>query len=170
MSTGPIPDLWIDINVDRGAWAEVLPNYEQICQRAIQAAVAKGAVCEDEDEAQWEISVLLSDDDAIRVLNRDWRGKDKPTNVLSFPAPPDELPDGAPILLGDIAVALETTQREALEQEKSLEDHFCHLMVHGMLHLLGFDHETDADADEMEPLEIEILAGLGIDSPYPDRN
>ena len=174
MSNAPIPDLWIDINVERGPWAEVLPGFEQICQRAIRAAVAKGAVCEDEDEAQWEISVMLCDDGAIQVLNRDWRGQDKPTNVLSFPAPPDdlpaELPDGAPILLGDIAVALDTTQREAVEQEKALEDHFCHLMVHGMLHLLGFDHETDGQADEMEPLEIEILAGLGIDSPYPDRN
>ena len=79
------------------------------------------------------------------------------------------VPPGMPVLLGDITVAFETLRAEALDQEKSLADHFCHLIVHGMLHLMGFDHETQVDADEMEPLEIEVLDGLGVASPYPDR-
>lgn len=158
-------DLHIDINIQAGDWSRAIPDVEKACQRAIQAALQKV----ESFNGPVEVSVLLSNDDAIQVLNRDWRGKDKPTNVLSFPAQEDDSPPGAPILLGDIAVAFETLDREAKAQEKSFADHFCHLLVHGMLHLLGFDHETDEDADEMEPLEIEILAGLGIASPYSDR-
>lgn len=161
------PSIAIDIAVEAGIWAEAVADYEALCHRALIAAI-EAAV---ELDGPVEVSVLLSDDAAIQVLNRDWRGKDKPTNVLSFPASADDGPvSGAPELLGDIAVAFETTAREALDQDKSLADHFSHLLVHGMLHLLGFDHETDAQADEMEPLEIEILAGLGIASPYPDRH
>ena len=168
--TNPLPDLWIDVSVEGGDWNAALPDHRKLTERVIQAAVAKAAVCEDEDESQWEISVLLTDDAQVRSLNRDWRGQDKATNVLSFGAPPaDDLPEGVPMMLGDIAVALETTRREAEEMGKPLADHFSHLMVHGMLHLLGFDHETEAQADEMEPLEIEILSGLNIENPYPDR-
>lgn len=167
MEPNAVPTLIIDVSVEAGPWSQALPGFEAITQRAIMAAVAKAGECDIGDE--WEISVLLSDDAHVQVLNRDWRGKDKPTNVLSFPASDDDTPPGRPLMLGDIAVALETTVREAEELEKSLADHFCHLMVHGMLHLLGFDHETDQQADEMEPLEIEVLAGLGIPSPYPDR-
>jgi len=160
-------DISIDIAVEAGDWAEVVADYEALCHRALIAAIEAAVKL----DGPVEVSVLLSDDAAIQVLNRDWRGKDKPTNVLSFPASDNDGPvTGAPELLGDIAVAFETTAREAVEQDKSLADHFSHLLVHGMLHLLGFDHETDADADEMEPLEIEILAGLGIASPYPDRH
>jgi len=159
----------IDIAVEAGDWAEALPQFDALCHRALRTATEAAA----ELDGSAEVSVLLTDDEAVRVLNRDWRGKDKPTNVLSFPASDDDMPTavalGAPLLLGDIAVAFETLSREAREQEKPLADHFSHLLVHGMLHLLGFDHETDEQADEMEPLEIEILAGLGIDSPYPDR-
>ena len=169
MINAPLPNLWIDINVEKGNWETALPDYQAIVERAINACVATAAECEDEDEAEWEISVLLTDDDAVQVLNRDWRGKDKPTNVLSFPASADDLPMGAPMMLGDIAMAFETVVREAEELNKPLSDHFCHLVVHGMLHLLGYDHISDEEADEMEPLEIEILEGLGISSPYPDR-
>jgi len=165
------PDISIDIAVEAGDWAETAADYEALCHRVLLAAI-EAAI---ELDGPVEVSVLLSDDAAIQVLNRDWRAKDKPTNVLSFPARSDEAPvtssvTGAPEMLGDIAVAFETTAREAVEQDKTFADHLSHLLVHGMLHLLGFDHETDAQADEMEPLEIEILAGLGIDSPYPDRN
>lgn len=160
-------DILIDIAVEAGDWAEVVADYEALCHRALIAAI-EAAI---ELDGPVEVSVLLSDDAAIQVLNRDWRGKDKPTNVLSFPASDTDGPvTGAPEMLGDIAVAFETTAREAIEQDKTFADHLSHLLVHGMLHLLGFDHETDRQADEMEPLEIEILAGLGIDSPYPDRN
>lgn len=169
MINAPLPNLWIDINVEKGDWEAALPDYQAIVERAINACVATAAECEDEDEAEWEISVLLTDDAAVQALNRDWRGKDKPTNVLSFPASADDLPMGAPMMLGDIAMAFETVVKEAEDLGKPLSDHFCHLVVHGMLHLLGFDHISDAQADEMEPLEIEILDGLGIKSPYPDR-
>ncbi len=173
MMNTPHPNVWIDIAVEKGNWAEALPDYQDIIERAINATVGLAAEYEDEDGVEWEISVLLTDDDAVQVLNRDWRGKDKPTNVLSFPANADDLPpnitEGAPVMLGDIIMAFETVIGEAKEMDKSPSDHFCHLVVHGMLHLLGFDHVSDLQADEMEPLEVEILAGLGVASPYPDR-
>lgn len=157
----------IDVNIEAGKWAKHLPDAAALVERAIWATCA----ALDGVPSCAEVSVLLTDDAHQRILNRDWRGQDKPTNVLSFPGDDfDDVPDGAPTLLGDISVALETTSAEARDQQKSLADHFCHLVVHGMLHLLGFDHETKTQADEMEPLEIEILAGLGIASPYADRN
>ncbi|MFZ2870878.1 MAG: rRNA maturation RNase YbeY [Zavarzinia sp.] len=117
-----------------------------------------------------EIAITLSDDAEVRVLNRDWRGKDKPTNVLSFPglegAMAALLPPDAPRPLGDVILALETCRREAVDQGKSLADHARHLVVHGVLHLLGFDHEDDAEAEEMEAMETAVLAGLGIADPY----
>ena len=114
-----------------------------------------------------EVSVVLTDDDAICTLNRDWRKIDKPTNVLSFPAAdPDDL-ETAP-LLGDIAIALETVMREAVSEKKAFRDHYLHLVVHGTLHLIGFDHEVDEEAEEMEDMERRILAGMGIADPYAD--
>lgn len=159
-------NLTIDVNIEAGPWAEALPDAEALAQRAVLAVCAALDGVPDGSE----VSILLTDDAHQQVLNRDWRGKDKPTNVLSFPGDDvDDVPEGAPLLLGDIAIAFETTTLEAQEQQKTLAHHFSHLMVHGMLHLLGFDHESQDDADEMEPLEIEILAGLGIASPYQDR-
>jgi probable rRNA maturation factor len=122
-------------------------------------------------ESEYEVTLLLSDDGEVRSLNRQWRGKDKPTNVLSFPATeaPGEGLDsfcGEPCPLGDIVLALETLQREAAEQAIALDDHAKHLVVHGVLHLLGFDHEASADAAEMEALETEILGMLGVADPY----
>lgn len=122
-----------------------------------------------------EIDICLSSDVAVRDLNRDWRGKDKPTNVLSFPglegALAGSLPAEMPRPLGDIVLALETCQREAAEQGKSLAAHVQHLVVHGVLHLLGYDHEVEAEAREMEALEVLVLAGLGVADPYgPDHD
>ena len=113
-----------------------------------------------------EIAIRLTDDAEVHALNRDFRGKDKPTNVLSFPGfDPDEPPEP---LLGDIVVAHETTAREAAEEAKPLAAHFSHLVVHGMLHLFGYDHETTDDAEVMEAEERRILARLGLDDPYRD--
>jgi len=162
----PAPQPSVEITCEAEAWNAALPDAEALARRA---ALAACAALEDMP-ANAEVSVLLTDDARQQVLNRDWRGQDKPTNVLSFPGDdPADVPAGAPLLLGDISVAFETTAREADEQQKSLADHFCHLVVHGMLHLLGFDHESPGQAEEMECLEIEVLAGLGVASPYPDR-
>lgn len=106
-----------------------------------------------------EVSIVLTDDAHIQALNRDYRGKDKPTNVLSFPQ--DE-----PSLLGDVIIAYETIAREAEEQNKSFSDHFTHMLVHGTLHLLGYDHEAEAEAEEMEALEVAILSDIGVKNPY----
>jgi probable rRNA maturation factor len=115
-----------------------------------------------------EACLALSDGATVRTLNRTYRGKDKPTNVLSFPASAGTAAGGkaAPCPLGDIVLAAETVRREAEEQGLSPEHHFQHLVVHGLLHLLGLDHETEAEAEAMEGLEIEILATLGIGDPY----
>ncbi len=109
------------------------------------------------------LTILLADDAQLKTLNRDFRGKNKPTNVLSFPAP-----ENAEHYLGDIALAYDTTQKEALASGKRLADHATHLVVHGVLHLLGFDHVDDRDARKMEPLETRILAELGIADPYAE--
>jgi probable rRNA maturation factor len=108
------------------------------------------------------LAVLLTDDAAVRRLNATWRGLDRPTNVLSFPAPLND-PNGA---LGDIAIAFETTAREATAEHKPLAHHLSHLALHGFLHLLGYDHESDAQAEEMEALERKVLEVLGVPDPY----
>ena len=115
-----------------------------------------------------EVSLLLTDDAEVTALNARWRGQDKPTNVLSFPsAPADRLLDSA--TLGDVALAFETLKREAEAWGVPLQDHYRHLVTHGFLHLIGYDHETDDEAERMEALETRILAGLGVSDPYRAR-
>jgi probable rRNA maturation factor len=118
------------------------------------------------ETAPWALTLLLSNDAELRALNRDWRGKDSPTNVLSFPSGEPIRPRGGPVALGDIVLGFETVQREARELGISLQDHAVHLVVHGVLHLLGFDHHAAPDAERMERLETAILAALGIADPY----
>jgi probable rRNA maturation factor len=114
-------------------------------------------------QGDYQAAIVLAGDEEMRALNRNWRGKDSSTNVLSFPAGGDI---GEPGFLGDIVLAYETVAREAREQEKPLKDHVAHLVVHGLLHLIGFDHADDAEAEEMESLERAALARLGIADPY----
>lgn len=156
----PVPE--IDVAIECPAWNGAVPGAEALCRRASAAAlVAAGG-------GAGEIAILLADDEAVRALNARWRGRDAPTNVLSFPGPDPETIGGAaaPRHLGDIALACETVLREAAEQGKSPADHLTHLVVHGVLHLLGYDHEAEAEAAEMEALEVAVLAGLGVPDPY----
>jgi probable rRNA maturation factor len=143
------------------------PHAEAVIHRAIEAA----AEIADADVGDAELAVMLTDDSGIRTLNSNWRGIDKPTNVLSFPAlqPAADSPDDAPRMLGDIAIAYETTRKEADDEHKPFDHHLSHLAVHGFLHLIGYDHEKDDDAETMESLEQQILAQLGIPDPYAER-
>jgi probable rRNA maturation factor len=149
----------LDIAVEGDEWRS-FENIEGVAEAAIDAAVR---LCEVEIPKDAEISILLCDDAFIRDLNQKWRGIDKPTNVLSFPAG-----DTAVLgpLLGDIVIAYGTAKREAEEENKLLSSHVAHLLVHGFLHLIGYDHSVTAEAEEMEALERTILAALGIDDPY----
>lgn len=159
------PDISTDILVNGGDW-DAQADSEAVVERAIAAATAaaKAPGCA-------EVAVMLTDDATIRTLNREWRGFDKPTNVLSFPAAPQPgAAMGAPTMLGDIAIAYETTAREAEAEGKSFADHLAHLAVHGLLHLLGYDHETDTEAEIMEGLERDVLASLGIADPYAETD
>jgi probable rRNA maturation factor len=153
--------LDVEVSVEADAWSAVA-KLEDLSRKAIDAvltetreAVAPAA----------EVSLLFCDDEKIQELNKAWRGMDKPTNVLSFPAAQPGAVATAP-LLGDIVVAFETVQRESLEENKQLSDHVSHMVVHGFLHLLGYDHENEADAEKMESAEQRILARLGIADPY----
>lgn len=147
----------IDILVEAEGWNR-LENLEAVVRRAVEAALEGGK------HRAGSVSILLTDDAAIRRLNAEFRGFDKPTNVLSFPAV--SLPGDPEPSLGDIALACETCAREAETEGKTLANHLSHLIVHGALHLLGHDHEVVAEAEAMEALEIRILAGLGIADPY----
>jgi probable rRNA maturation factor len=148
-----------------GSWVE-------LARKAAQAAIAESAFPQlNESTRHVELSVRLAGDEEVRGLNAHWRGKDKPTNVLSFPmAERYELEqsddDGPAIMLGDIILAHGVCAREAAEKGVSIDEHATHLVVHGTLHLLGYDHQADADATDMERREADALARLGISNPY----
>ncbi|MBY6202087.1 rRNA maturation RNase YbeY [Maritalea mobilis] len=163
----------VDILIEADAWDETA--LETLAPKAFEAALVELALAPD----GFAVSLLACDDDRIATLNAEFRGKPTPTNVLSWPSDergaetPGDMPDlptltgdGPPEELGDIALAYQTCAREAAEAGKPLEDHLAHLLVHGLLHLLGFDHETDKDAELMEHLEVRILARLGVPDPY----
>lgn len=142
----------IEIEVEDAAWAEALPEVESVVARAAKAALG---------QVEGDVVILLTDDAAIQDLNARFRDKDRPTNVLSFPAAQSAFPH-----LGDVVLAHAYCAAEALAQSKTLSDHLSHLVVHGILHLLGHDHMEDAEAEEMEGEERLILADLGIADPY----
>ena len=147
------------------AW-RALPEARGVTRRAARAALAAAAPA-----GPVELAIRLADDGEVRTLNRDWRGQDKATNVLSFPAGDDVVAATAQaraLLLGDVVVAATTLLAEAEAAGKTPGDHLAHLVVHGTLHLLGHDHERAADATRMEGLERTILAGIGIADPYDD--
>ena len=154
----------IPVSCDSGDWALALPEAEALAKRAVIATLAMAAA----DLEGVEVSILLADDETLKRLNRDHRGRDRATNVLAFPnmSPGSARPPGMALILGDLALAWETLHREAAVQGKPLAAHFSHLVVHGTLHLLGHDHEAEAEAQVMEDLERGILGSLGLPDPY----
>lgn len=161
----------IVVSVTEPAWTTMLPDGEAMGREAAIAAFLLGSSKARLPQRRVEAALTLANDDALKALNKAYRGRDKATNVLSFPAwTPDDvaMAPEAPILLGDMIVALETTRAEAADLGTRLSDHFRHLVVHAMLHLLGYDHQTDSESKEMERKEVEVLARLGVADPYAD--
>jgi probable rRNA maturation factor len=162
----PEPAIEIDIRIEAAGWRASAPSSEGTVDAAVRAALGTAGLAGGLTGGLFELSVLLTDDTAIAALNEQWRGKSGSTNVLSFPGDSDAGEDGVPVLLGDIVIAFETLTAEADAAGISTDDHLRHLVVHGVLHLLGYDHETDKDAELMERCEIEILGTLGVPNPY----
>ncbi|HEX8046153.1 rRNA maturation RNase YbeY [Rhizobium sp.] len=164
-------ELDIQISVEEGDWPS-----EDVLQALAERVLGAAAIYLKKNEKQPfpkiapELSLVFTDDAAIREINAEWREQDKATNVLSFPAFP-LVPGGKPgPMLGDIIIARETVEREAVELEKSFDDHLTHLMVHGFLHLFGYDHMNNSEAERMEGLETRILASLGLSDPYAGQD
>jgi probable rRNA maturation factor len=164
-------ELDIQISVEEGDW----PSEEQL-QALAERVLGEAAAYLKKHEKQpfpkmaTELSLVFTDDASIRETNAEWRSQDKATNVLSFPAFPLE-PGGKPgPMLGDIIIARETVEREAVDLEKSFDEHLTHLMVHGFLHLFGYDHMNNSEAERMEGLETRILASLGLSDPYAGQD
>jgi probable rRNA maturation factor len=139
-------------------------------RKTVQRAIAAATEAKARSVPRSELSVVLTDDAAVKALNRRWRGLDKPTNVLSFTTGAETPARGRPRHLGDIVIAYETTAREAVGESKPFAHHLAHLTVHGFLHLLGYDHDQNEDAERMERLERRILARIGIPDPYMMRD
>ncbi|WP_416897040.1 MAG: rRNA maturation RNase YbeY [Minwuia sp.] len=152
--------LRLEVISDSGDW----PDLSDLFERAAAAAWRRVG------EGDAEASLALMDDASVRRLNREFRGKDSATDVLSFPADDSPVPGDDDNMLGDIALAFETVSRDSALENKSFEDHVAHLLVHGILHLMGYDHEHTEDAEEMEDIERSILSDLGIGDPYLDRS
>jgi probable rRNA maturation factor len=165
------PRLSIAISVEDQSWVRLAPDAGRLLRRAARDALAEAkADGWKGSRVGHEISFVLTDDKRMRTLNRAYRGKDKPTNVLSFAALEGARPKPVmPWLLGDVVLTSGVIAREAKAQRKSVPHHLSHLAVHGVLHLLGYDHEQDRDAETMEALEIAALAGMGIANPYEMR-
>lgn len=177
-----VANVGVAVTVDDEAWKQALPDLDARVGRAVSAAIdlLSDGVGRVPEHGDIEVSLLFTSDEAVRNLNARYRGVDAPTNVLSFPGrietkpPPSPGPGPGPgpgaapptVALGDIVLAFDVVAKEAKEQTKTLSSHVTHLIVHGLLHLLGYDHERDRDAIEMEKLEGQILRALGISDPY----
>lgn len=165
--------LSIDISITDPQWETACPECEALTEKAIYSVFSGSPIARQLilNGVEPEISVVLANDDLVQTLNREYRNKDKPTNVLSFAQL--DTPDGwqapaapGPCTLGDLILGFETVRTEAEQEKKSLSAHLTHLIIHGMLHLLGYDHMEEGPADAMESLEIQLLKGLGYQNPY----
>lgn len=163
-----MPIISIDTLIEDENWRTALVNHEQLINKAVTNSINHMKILSD-SEQMIEVSVTLTNDAHIQSLNRNYRDKDKPTNVLSFPQldwSTDEWQEEPMLMLGDVVIAFETMDKEAKEQSKQLEHHFIHMLVHSIVHLFGYDHEENDEAEEMEALEIIILNSMGIKNPY----
>ncbi len=167
----------LNISIEEKGWETALPDFQELSNKVMQKTID---FVQNHDEIDFlslnktiSVNLSLSNDENIHKLNLEFRNMDKPTNVLSFaniddPFFEEQIQTDDIIELGDIMIALETMQREAKEKEISLHDHYCHLFIHGILHLLGFDHIEDDEAEYMEDFEVRILAELNIANPYQE--
>ena len=166
MSDLPVQAISVEVSVHSNAWLDACPEAAALAEAAARAVLSRAAG--KQAGAPLLLGLILSDDAEQRELNRTYRGKDAATNVLAFAIADRPSPAGAPVLLGDVVLAFATVAREAAEQRKPLADHLRHLVVHGVLHLLGFDHQDADAAGTMEAREVEILEILGVPDPYRD--
>lgn len=157
----------IDVSVQDPQW-ETLGNIESLIVNVAKSTLNSAILPKVAFARELEASIVLANDDLVKILNREYRKKDKPTNVLTFASldAGDVTPEGEILNLGDVIISFQTIEREAQEQGKFMLDHLKHMTVHGVLHLLGYDHQTDAQANDMETLEIRILEQLGVQNPY----
>lgn len=166
----------VDVVINHDAWENMGVVPEDFANETISLTLSMAAMPEELRDREIDVCVVLTGDDEIHALNRDYRGMDKPTNVLSFANLDSETADdelaqeGMPFTLGDVIIAWETMEREAIEQNKKFLDHLRHMMVHGTLHLLGYDHMDDEEAHEMESLEIKILKKVNVENPYAEQD
>ena len=161
MTTSGLSIVQADVNIADDGWLDALPDIEAIVNEALQAAAAREGV-------SGVVDVLLTDDAQMQRLNRKWRNKDRPTDVLSFPGDDSVAPQGSQPHLGDLALGLGVVMTDAAALDRPPRAHVAHLLVHGFLHLLGYDHEQADDAILMEGREAEILAAFGLPDPYGD--
>jgi probable rRNA maturation factor len=166
-----MPELDIQISIEAEGWPDE-PALQSLSEKTLGATAEFLATQEKQPFPKMaaELSLVFTDDASIKEINAEWRGQDKPTNVLSFPAFPLEPGKMPGPMLGDIVIARQTVEREAVDLEKSFDDHLTHLLVHGFLHLFGYDHMETGEAERMEALETRILAALGLSDPYAGQD
>lgn len=160
----------IDVDISEPEWKDSFLDVEKLSEKAIIYVLRLATLPKYLQNRDLEASVVLANDDLIQILNREYRNMDKPTNVLSFAGMDSDMPvpDEGPYPLGDIILSYQTIDREAREQGKFFRDHFLHMIVHGTLHLVGYDHQTEDEANIMETMEIRILEKMSIQNPYMD--
>lgn len=164
--------VFLDLVINHPEWEDIGIDPDDFAQDVVSRTLKMAKLPNEMINRDMEVCVVLTHDAEIHALNRDFRGMDKPTNVLSFATldSDEDVPEDIPYPLGDVIIAWETMKREALEQDKEFLDHLRHMMVHGTLHLIGYDHMDDAEAAEMEGLEIEILKEMNVENPYAETD